>query len=167
MTDPLHIAFVGLGSNLGDKLRELSQARQHLIHAGIQICRTSSIYATEPVGFKYQDWFLNQVLEVRTHLNPHALLQHCLKHEEQRGRMRRIDKGPRPIDLDLLFYEQQVIQEENLVVPHPRLAERRFVLVPLAEIHPDWRHPVLQETVSALLQRCPDTSSVELFHQIC
>lgn len=167
MTNLPHIAFIGLGSNLGDKLHELALARQHLSQGGLQIAQASSIYASEPVGFKEQDWFLNQVLEVWTQLTPHGLLELCRAYEEQRGRTRQTDKGPRTIDLDLLFYEQQVIREDDLVIPHPRLQERRFVLIPLAEIRPHWMHPLLQETVSALLARCTDTSAIELFQQIC
>jgi 2-amino-4-hydroxy-6-hydroxymethyldihydropteridine diphosphokinase len=164
MSDQPHMAFIGLGSNLGDKPANLAHARQCLEQAGAQVFRASSVYLTEPVDFKEQGSFLNQVLEIRTVLSARALLQCCLTIEQHLGRQRIIDKGPRLIDLDILFFDQLIISQPDLVIPHPRLQWRRFVLVPLVEINPDWMHPVLRAPAVLLLQRCPDQGIVEIFH---
>lgn len=129
--------FIGLGSNMGDKAGYLNQALEQLGRlAGVSLKRVSSFYHTEPWGYQDQDWFLNAVAEIATDLPPRALLQRLQEIENSLGRVRTIHWGPRTIDLDILLYDQAVIKDADLVIPHPRLAERQFVLEPLAEIAP-------------------------------
>ena len=156
------VAFVGLGSNLGDKELSLEQARQHLIQPEVRILQTSRIYATEPVDFLAQDWFLNQVICIETSLSPKDLLSHCLRLERKMGRKRSTPRGPRSIDLDVLLYEDRIVEEEGITIPHPRMHLRRFVLVPLAAIAPAVVHPILKQTITRLLELCPDRSKVAL-----
>ncbi|KUK36612.1 MAG: 2-amino-4-hydroxy-6-hydroxymethyldihydropteridine pyrophosphokinase FolK [Thermacetogenium phaeum] len=135
-------AFVGLGSNLGDRSGYLSLARQELEkHPLIAIKKASSIYESEPVGYLEQDWFLNQVLEIATGLQPFELLAVMQEIENCLGRERKIRWGPRVIDLDLLLFEDLVVSTPELTIPHPRMYERSFVLIPLCEIAPDFLHP--------------------------
>jgi 2-amino-4-hydroxy-6-hydroxymethyldihydropteridine diphosphokinase len=154
------IAWIGLGSNVGDRADALARAAGRLEAAGLRVVARSSIYRTEPVDVLDQPEFLNQALAVRTTLDPRALLAVCLDVERSMGRVRRRDKGPREIDLDLLVHGDTVLDEPGLQIPHPRLHLRRFVLVPLAEIAPDLVHPALKTTIEALLERCPDRSAV-------
>jgi 2-amino-4-hydroxy-6-hydroxymethyldihydropteridine diphosphokinase len=153
-------AFLGLGANLGDRLSNL-QAAVDLLGAreGIRVLRSSRVYETAPVGPPQPD-FLNAVLEVRTSLPPRGLLGACLEVEAALGRVRGERWGPRPIDVDVLAYGRERIVEEDLVVPHPRLAERAFVLVPLLEIAPDLELPGLGR-LAAL--RAPDVDGVRPF----
>lgn len=161
-----HIAVIGLGSNLGDRAAHLARARQELSRCGT-VERCSSIYETEPVDVREQPRFLNQVVLLRTSLDPVALLRACQAIEQRLGRQRLIPKGPRTIDLDLLLYDDEVLtietEEVHLILPHPRLHCRRFVLVPLCEILPDGRHPVLAKSFSELLAELMDTAEVTLF----
>jgi 2-amino-4-hydroxy-6-hydroxymethyldihydropteridine diphosphokinase len=122
----------------------------------------SSLYLTEPVDAPPQEWFLNAVAGGETALPPEALLQACLDTERERGRVREVPRGPRTIDLDLLLYGDEVRDAPGLVLPHPRMHERRFVLVPLAEIAPTARHPILGLTAAEMLRLCPDRSQVVL-----
>jgi 2-amino-4-hydroxy-6-hydroxymethyldihydropteridine diphosphokinase len=158
-----HSAYLGLGSNLGDKEMNLRRALQLLAQAEIQILKASPLYATEPVDFKDQDWFLNQVVAIQTPLSPRDLLAYCLQIEQNMGRQRTASKGPRNIDLDVLLYSDLIIQEKGLTIPHPMLHTRRFVLVPLATLAPEVVHPVLRQPISTLLDRCPDPAQVVLF----
>jgi 2-amino-4-hydroxy-6-hydroxymethyldihydropteridine diphosphokinase len=157
---PGHVAFLCLGSNLGDSWHHLKAARQALPAQGVTLEEVSACYATEPVDFKDQPWFLNQVIRVRTDLTPVELLLICLKIECEQGRRREIAKGPRMLDIDILLYDDLILHEPQLQLPHPGIPQRRFVLEPLAALAPDQRHPVLQETFSTLLKRCQDTSRV-------
>jgi len=161
-----HIAFIGLGSNLGDREAFLARARRALSHYGT-VERCSSLYETEPVDVCDQPRFLNQVVALRTRLDPLALLRACQMIERALGRERLIPKGPRTIDLDLLLYDDRVLAIETddvqLLLPHPRLHERRFVLVPLCEISPDGRHPVLGKSFSELLAELDDPAEVVLY----
>jgi 2-amino-4-hydroxy-6-hydroxymethyldihydropteridine diphosphokinase len=152
--------YVGLGSNIGDRERTLERALLALGERGLEVSARSSLYLTEPMDAPSQEWFLNAVAGGRTALAPEDLLQACLEVEREMGRLRLVYRGPRTIDLDLLLYGSLVRHSPGLTVPHPRLAERRFVLVPLDEIAPEVVHPVLGLRVRELLERCPDASRV-------
>ncbi|HVP91431.1 MAG TPA: 2-amino-4-hydroxy-6-hydroxymethyldihydropteridine diphosphokinase [Terriglobales bacterium] len=152
--------YLALGSNLGDKRRNLERARRRLERAGVEVRRSSSVYRTDPVDFVDQPWFLNQALEVRTDRTPQELLELAKAIEAGLGRVPAETKGPRTIDVDLLLAGETVIESPELTVPHPRLARRNFVLVPLAEIAPRAVHPVLRKTVRELARECPDRSAV-------
>lgn len=129
--------FIGVGSNLGDKLKNINRALELLVSSSeVIITNRSSLYNTEPVGYKEQDWFLNMVVEIETSLTPRELLRHLITIENKMGRQREIHWGPRIIDLDILIYGQLKMKGTDLQLPHPRLEERAFVIVPLAEISP-------------------------------
>lgn len=145
-----HLAYLGLGSNLGDKKENLRLARQWLETTSVRIQRASSIYRTSPMDYIPQDWFLNQVLEVVTELPPTELLAHCLHVEDRSGRQRSQPKGPRSLDVDILFYDDLVLEQLDLIIPHPRIPERKFVLVPMAELTPHLVHPILKRTIQQL-----------------
>ena len=144
-------AYLSLGSNLGDRAANLRQALEYLATAGVAAVRRSSIYETEPQDLREQPWFLNQVVEVKTALSAPELLARIREIERELGRQRMIAKGPRTIDIDILFYGDAILDTPELQIPHPRLAERRFVLQPLAELAPDLRHPKTNRTVSEML----------------
>ncbi len=145
--------YLGLGSNLGDREENLRRARELLHAAGIAVLRESSLYETEPQDLVHQPWFLNQVVEAETALFPMQLLGRVLRIEKELGRRRAIEKGPRTIDIDILLYHRFAIDSPTLVVPHPRMQERRFVLAPMAELAPDLRHPVTRQTMREMLGR--------------
>jgi len=156
--------YLSLGSNVGDRAAQIARAVQALAAAGVRAARQSSLYATEPVDVRPQNWFLNCVLEAETDLMPRQLLHVLQEVERSLGRRRLIRRGPRAIDIDILFYGASVVRAADLEVPHPRMAERRFVLVPLAELTPLLRHPTLHKTVAELLAETPDRSSVRRWH---
>lgn len=157
----MHLAYIGFGSNIGDRLKHL----QNAIHAlskteGINLREISSVYKTDPVGYEAQGQFLNGVAAIQTSLSPLSLL-HTLKDIEIAiGRQHRIRWGPREIDLDILIYGNLCVQTEKLVIPHPEMHLRDFVLVPLVEMAPDLVHPVFQESIQTLLERLEDDKSV-------
>jgi 2-amino-4-hydroxy-6-hydroxymethyldihydropteridine diphosphokinase len=153
-------AYLSLGSNLGDRTVHLQNALKELGPAGVEVLRVSSFYRTEPLEFRPQPWFINCVAEAKTSLLPRQLLKALQTIERKLGRKRTIPKGPRSIDLDILIYEKAVIRSSVLTIPHERLAERRFVLVPLRELAPNLRHPVTQRTVAEMLEDTPDRSQV-------
>lgn len=157
-------AWLGLGSNLGDKRAHIRQALELLTEQG-SLVAVSSLYKTEPVGFKEQDWFLNCAAEFETELPPRQLLEVLKAIEQQLGRERRIRNGPRTIDLDILLYEDLVIREEGLEVPHPRMHERRFVLTPLSEIAQDLAHPTLGKRIQELADKVRQPEQVELWEK--
>jgi 2-amino-4-hydroxy-6-hydroxymethyldihydropteridine diphosphokinase len=161
--EPMARVFVGLGSNLGDREAAIEGAVRHLSARGVRILERSSLYLTEPVGGPPQDWFLNAVAAGETALDPVQLLEACLDAERARGRVRGERNGPRTLDVDVLLYGDLRREAPDPVLPHPRLHERRFVLVPLAEIAPGVVHPAMGLTARELLARCPDTSEVRLF----
>ena len=152
--------FLGLGSNLGDRQAALEEAQRRLEGLGFHTTRRSSTWQTEPVGGPPQGWFLNAVVAGETSLGPEELLQACLDTEREMGRVRAEKNGPRLIDVDILLFGEMRCEGPGLVIPHPRLHERLFVLEPLHEIAPTLRHPVLGLTVAELRERCPDTSTV-------
>jgi len=158
------IVYIALGSNLGDRAGMLERAIAAMNSAGISVVRQSSLYVTEPVGAPGQGWFLNAVVEAETSLLPLQLLHALLKIERELGRRRLTPHGPRAIDLDILFYGSSVIRSRELEVPHPRLTERRFVLIPLAQLAPDFRHPVSHKSVNQLLAETPDRSEARPWH---
>lgn len=153
MTSPI---FLALGSNLGDRVANLETARKALAPR-IGIVRESPIYVTPPWGYTDQPDFLNQVIEVETLLHPIPLLHHLKDIEAEMGREITFRNGPRIIDLDILFYGQDVYEGEWLQIPHPRLQERAFVLVPLNDLAPDFIHPVLNESVHDMLAKVDST----------
>ena len=154
-------AFLLAGTNLGDRNSNLDFALRSLENSG-SLRAISSRFETEPVGYREQPWFLNQAVELETALTPFELLSLCQHIEFSCGRVRTFPDAPRTLDLDIVFFGNMVIREENLIIPHPRIAERRFVLTPLAQIAPEFIHPVLKKTVQALLENCPDSSEVRI-----
>jgi 2-amino-4-hydroxy-6-hydroxymethyldihydropteridine diphosphokinase len=152
--------YLSLGSNIGDRAAHVAAAVAALAAAGLRVTKQSSLYATEPVDFRAQGWFLNCCLEVETELMPRQLLHAVQKIERSLGRRRMVRFGPRTIDIDILFFGSSRIRAREFQVPHPRIAARRFVLVPLSEIAPSLRHSTLRKTVAELLADCPDRSHV-------
>lgn len=160
-----HQVFIAIGSNLGDrKANHLEAIRriQELPHT--RVVKQSSFYESEPHG-DATEWFVNSVIEVQTELSPEELLRKLLAIEEDMGRKRVKGKkwGNRVIDLDILFYEGLVLNKRNLKLPHPELPNRKFVLLPLSELAPSFRHPQLQKSVSELLATTKDTKRVHLY----
>jgi len=155
-------AYVGLGSNLGNRAGYLLLAVRGMLDAGLDVIRLSSIYETEPVEYENQPAFLNLVAELRgsTLPSPEQMMARLLRIEYALGRTRDIRMGPRTIDLDLLFFKDQRLETEFLTLPHPRVALRRFVLVPLNELVPGLIHPVLGKSISELLAQTKDRSTV-------
>jgi 2-amino-4-hydroxy-6-hydroxymethyldihydropteridine diphosphokinase len=145
------IVYLGLGSNVGEREHNLQGAVDRLHSGELRITRLSSVYETEPQGLRNQRWFLNLVAEAETELFPRQLLGRIVKIERELGRRRVIQNGPRTIDIDILFFGNAVVQTGELTIPHPRLAERRFVLEPMAELAPDLRDPVSRKTIRELL----------------
>ena len=142
-------AYLCLGSNLGDREKNLIRALS-LLSQEISLEKASSIYESEPVGYKEQSFFLNLVCQVTTNLNPRELLHLAKTIENKMGRVPSFPNSPRPIDIDILFYDNQIIKTKDLTIPHPRLAERAFVLIPLAEIASELVHPELNKNVAEL-----------------
>ncbi len=141
---------------MGDRQRQLDRALELLPAAGVTILRVSRVYETEPQDVQAQPWFLNLVAEAETRLFPVQLLHAIQRVERKLGRKRVVDKGPRGIDIDILLFGSSVVDSEELQIPHARMARRRFVLEPLAELAPDLRHPVLRASVRHLLETVRD-----------
>jgi 2-amino-4-hydroxy-6-hydroxymethyldihydropteridine diphosphokinase len=156
-------AYLLTGGNMGDRLSFLTMARQGIENNCGRIVQTSSIYETAAWGKEDQEAFLNQVIHIETHLEPLELLSAVLKVEEELGRKREVRYGPRFIDIDIIFYNDEVIDLPGLKVPHPQMQNRRFVLVPLAELAADKVHPLYHKSVQQLLKTCPDPLAVNKF----
>ena len=148
--------YIALGSNLGDRVANLLEARDHIASPHIRLTRASSVYETAPREIVDQPWFLNQVVAAETTLFPRQLLARLLRVEREMGRQRTVAKGPRLIDLDILLFGDAVIHGAGLDIPHPRMAERRFVLEPLAELAPALRPPRSSLTVQEMLNKVLD-----------
>jgi len=157
------IVYLGLGSNLGDKAGNCRRALERISasdHTHIQA--VSSLYKTEPIGYRDQDWFINCAAKAYTALSPLSLQRFLQGIEKQMGRVMTFAMGPRLIDIDILLYGAEFVEEPGLSVPHPHLHERGFVLVPLAELDPDLTHPILKKTITELLQNSGE-EGVELY----
>lgn len=156
--------YLLLGSNMGDRQRFLQEATRLLQERVGTVLKPSSIYETEPWGFTNKNNFLNQVLLVETSLNPYELLKVIKAIETKLGRIRKTQRySPRCIDIDILFYNDEVYFSDDLVIPHPRLYDRMFTLVPLNEIAPDYLHPILKKTIRELVILCNDKLMVKKY----
>lgn len=152
--------FLSLGSNIGDREKNLHTAIMALAEANVRVTRVSSFYETEPVDLREQPWFLNCAAQAETELPPLELLGALREIESHMGSRKLVPKGPRLIDLDILLYGEETIDTPELQVPHPRMLLRKFVLMPLAEIAPNLRHPLWGEIVSQVLDGLGDSSAV-------
>jgi 2-amino-4-hydroxy-6-hydroxymethyldihydropteridine diphosphokinase len=154
-----HTVYIALGTNLGDRLANLRAAIQSM-PPDVHVLTESHVYETPPWGYKDQPAFLNMVVKAETDLEPEPLLQHLKQLEAQLGREKSVRWGPRLIDLDILFYDNLILDTPPLVIPHPRLHERGFVLVPLTDVAAEYMHPILGEFVWELLLKA-DMSGIE------
>ena len=155
--------FLCLGSNLGERADNLKEAELRIAEHVGSIVSVSSVYETEPWGFESENTFLNKVLCIKTDLSPSGLLGRILMIESQLGRVRcETQYKSRNIDIDILLYNNDIVKEQALEIPHPRMHERRFAMIPMVEIAPGFIHPVLKKTMKSILKSCPDKSSVKL-----
>ncbi len=157
----MNIAYLLIGGNLGNRSANLQKAIQLIEQNCGQVVQSSAIYETEAWGITDQPAFYNQALKIETTFLPELLMKKLLIIEQEMGRIRTIKLGPRIIDLDMLFYNNILLNKEDLILPHPALTERRFVLLPLSEIAPDMVHPVFHKTIEVLLKECPDLLDVQ------
>ena len=160
----MHNCFLLLGSNQKNRIENLNRAKQEIRHTIGEIKLASSVYETEPWGFASEEHFLNMVVLIDTNLPAESVLEKILNIEQVLGRVRN-SKGyaSRIIDIDILFYDDEIVDEPQLQIPHPRLHERMFTLIPLMEISPKKIHPKLQKTIKELLAECTDKLAVEIF----
>jgi len=157
------LIYIGLGSNIGDKKDYIIKAELEISKIfNTKVLKSSSLYKTEPWGIKNQDFFLNSVLEIKTSLNPYELLSELKRIELVLGRKKREKWFEREIDIDLLFYNDFILEIEELKIPHPEISNRNFVLVPLCELKPDFVHPVFKKTMKELLNDSIDNSEVTI-----
>jgi 2-amino-4-hydroxy-6-hydroxymethyldihydropteridine diphosphokinase len=156
-----HTAYIGIGSNLESPAENCLKAIERLnAHAGLTLVTRSSLYRSEPFGITDQDWFVNSVVQFKTSLSPQELLHVCLSIEQAMGRTRTAKWGPRIIDLDILFYDDLILKQEGLEIPHPGIAERSFVLAPMNEIAPEFIHPKLKQSIQTLFMEIPNPQQV-------
>ena len=153
--------YLLIGGNLGNRQKNLEKAKELIVANAGQVGKTSSLYETEAWGMRDQPAFLNQVLFLFTKLDPRQLLSTILDIEHQMGRERTQKFGPRAIDIDILFYNEAIIDEPGLTIPHPQLHLRKFTLEPLHEIAPSFMHPLLNKSIADLLRDCPDPLAVK------
>lgn len=162
-----HIAYIGIGSNIGDKINFCKKAVSEILKMDSnKIIAKSSLYKTKPIGFIAQDWFVNGVIKIETELGPFGLLYALRNIEFNLGRKKTFHWGPRTIDLDILLFNERVITTEELKIPHPHLHKRQFVLVPLVEIDRNIFHPILKRTVVELLEDLSEDQGVEKISDI-
>lgn len=154
--------YLALGSNLGDRLFFISAAIRLIQQRIGRIVQTSDLYETDAWGVTEQPSYYNQVLKVETDLQAEEILEICLQIEAELGRVRTTHWGARTVDIDILLYDNQIIDSQQLTIPHPRMHERKFVLVPLAAIAPQEKHPIFRTTIQTLLEQCADTLRVQL-----
>jgi 2-amino-4-hydroxy-6-hydroxymethyldihydropteridine diphosphokinase len=160
----MNIAYLSIGSNLGNREENIVNAITKIEEFVGEILSVSSVYETEPWGFDTHDKFLNIILKVDTDLSPEGLLGRVYMIEKSMGRERSFSRySSRNIDVDIIFFNNEIIDEDGLVIPHPLMYKRRFVLVPLNEISPDMVHPVLKQSVASLLRKCDDVCNVILY----
>ena len=152
--------FLALGSNLGDREAHLRDGLAELGRRGVRVVRSASVYSTEPKEVLSQPWFLNTAVEVETRLEPGDLMRVCLSVEQNHDRDRSTPKGPRTLDIDIILFGDRVVQTDELTIPHPRYAARRFVLEPLAEIASGVLDPLADRSIEALLRELSDESAV-------
>jgi len=156
------IAYLMLGSNIGEKRKNLEKAADALAKAGNRILVRSPIYESEPWGFQHSEYFYNQLIILQTEFPPKILLLKILEIEENMGRIRNSKEyEARIIDIDIIYYDKLVLNTESLVIPHPRMAERRFVLKPLLDLAPDLVHPVNGKTTWEMYRECEDELSIK------
>lgn len=155
--------YLCLSTNLGDRLQNLNNAIQALQNKEIQILQSSQIYETEPWGLTDQPWFLNQCIQISTTLNPYQLLNTINQIEADLGRIRHQKWAERTIDIDILYYQNQIIKTEKLTIPHPEIKNRQFVLQPLTEIAPNFIDPLDNKTLKELQSICKDTSKIKIY----
>jgi 2-amino-4-hydroxy-6-hydroxymethyldihydropteridine diphosphokinase len=157
-----HVAYIGIGSNLGDKAGQCEKAISEILKADRTILLAkSSLFKTKPMGYTSQDWFINGVIKIETELEPFDLLRVLKEIESRLGRRETFRWGPRAIDLDILFFDEEEIYVEGLRIPHPLLHERQFVLIPLAEIDRGLIHPVLKKSIGEILDNLTEDQGVE------
>jgi 2-amino-4-hydroxy-6-hydroxymethyldihydropteridine diphosphokinase len=152
--------YIALGSNVGDRATNLREAVRLIDEAEVRVQKRAAVYETEPLGYVEQDWFLNSVVEAETELSAVELLHTLRAIEERMGSKKAFVNGPRLIDLDILLYGDETILQNELQVPHPRMLQRKFVLVPLAEIAPELKHPSWSGAAQQMLAQTPDRSEV-------
>jgi dihydroneopterin aldolase/2-amino-4-hydroxy-6-hydroxymethyldihydropteridine diphosphokinase len=161
----LHTAYIGIGSNLESPAENCLKAIEHLqAHSEVTLIARSCLYQSEPFGITDQNWFVNCAVQLTTALSPEELLQECLSIEQKMGRTRSEKWGPRIIDLDILFYDDLILKQERLEIPHPGIVERSFVLAPMCEIAPEFIHPELKKSAQTLLTEIMNPQQVNRLH---